>query len=683
RVFELDGYQDNSQLAINSPTDHFFEALADDQQIRFQWETNLTDPDLLDSLHYGYAVYRLSEETGFSEQEILALPERLYSDFVSDFISFDAPFEEEGPYRENFVDFSLDSLTKGETYLFVVHAMSTTQDPKSIVFENSYAFRVFYYEKSGLVREPEFVQMDSVLYADPSGKVSISWEEVGIPDNETANHDLVYRLRVLDLTASVDDTPGRDLAYFQEQYLTSHVAREETHELFRKDDIPQSTTSWTLNETDIDSARSFNPYQTELVAPGGWVEGRQYMLWLEVTDRAGNLRFAKSGQDTSYAEPFVFTYSRQAIADACAADCYYQEAISEVAAANPLNFSTLKIGKFSIEDVKYNSASTTTVSGEGVIQVGLLNDAKVEVEFSGVKVNSNGRIYDGVVKAKQGSSSDFSLAQLNQDLSAGSQIDEASAEAVHTYILNDNNVSALATGQKVSLPIGLDQSLNGYRFAVGFTEMSFRPDQAICNTMVVLDLPTLGEGQYIALGATDLCISEAGFASEYVLNLMSDLQIQADGDEVFTIKGSNADAATIKKEATYLAVNCEGIESFAIRGSVDLPQSMLVREDSIGGVDLSEKVKAHFDFQVDKATQSDSLYDVYHDNYDTGLHWIAELDIDPFQIKGVSGWGFAIENAYLDMSDLANPSNLHHNHWLPRRALLRGCAWSPGWPSRS
>ncbi|MEL6843919.1 MAG: hypothetical protein AAFP02_11980, partial [Bacteroidota bacterium] len=352
------------------------------------------------------------------------------------------------------------------------------------------------------------------------------------------------------------------------------------------------------------------------------------------------------------------TYSRQAIADACAADCYYQEAISEVAAANPLNFSTLKIGKFSIEDVKYNSASTTTVSGEGVIQVGLLNDAKVEVEFSGVKVNSNGRIYDGVVKAKQGSSSDFSLAQLNQDLSAGSQIDEASAEAVHTYILNDNNVSALATGQKVSLPIGLDQSLNGYRFAVGFTEMSFRPDQAICNTMVVLDLPTLGEGQYIALGATDLCISEAGFASEYVLNLMSDLQIQADGDEVFTIKGSNADAATIKKEATYLAVNCEGIESFAIRGSVDLPQSMLVREDSIGGVDLSEKVKAHFDFQVDKATQSDSLYDVYHDNYDTGLHWIAELDIDPFQIKGVSGWGFAIENAYLDMSDLANPDSM-------------------------
>ncbi|MEL6593234.1 MAG: hypothetical protein AAFQ68_24265, partial [Bacteroidota bacterium] len=445
RVFELDGYQDNSSLSITSPSDHFFEALADDQQIRFQWEVSLTDPDLVDSLHYGYAVYRLSEETGFTEQEILALPARLYSDFVSDFISFDAPFEEEGPYRENFVDFSLDSLTKGETYLFVVHAMSTTQDPKSIVFENSYAFRVFYYEKSGLVREPEFVQMDSVLYADPSGKVSISWEEVGIPDNETANHDLVYRLRVLDLTASVDDTPGRDLAYFQEQYLTSHVAREETHELFRKDDIPQSTKSWTLNETDIDSARSFNPYQTELVAPGGWVEGRQYMLWLEVIDRAGNLRFAKSGQDTSYAEPFVFTYSRQAIADACAADCYYQEAISEVAAANPLNFSTLKIGKFSIEDVKYNSASTTTVSGEGVIQVGLLNDAKVEVEFSGVKVNSNGRIYDGVVKAKQGSSSDFSLAQLNQDLSAGSQIDEASAEAVHTYILNDNNVSALAT----------------------------------------------------------------------------------------------------------------------------------------------------------------------------------------------------------------------------------------------
>jgi hypothetical protein len=655
RVFTLHGHQANSHFAMTAPVDHFYEAMQEDGTATFSWETELPDPALADSLYYGYAVIKLNESTGFTEAEIAHLPNLRYTEFFTQITHWEVPIEELGPYNETSVEIPLDSLDPGESYLFLTRLFVTARGEEVLVPDQREDFRVFHYEKSGLAREPEFAEQDSLQYASSDGNLTFNWEAVGLPAS-AGNHEARYTFHLVDLTATAQSLAGYDAAQVRQEYFLNPAIREWGLETYTRTDLPASQTSLSVHSTEVDSA--VDAFSGEVYAAGGFIADHQYLAWLEVEDLQGNLRFSKTEGDTSRSEPFVFSYSRGALAEACEADCYYTETISTLPASNPLQFNTLQIGNFTIEDVKYTSGATAAVSGEGVIEVNFLNGLKVEVEFSGVKVNEHGRIFQGAVKAKTESNTAFDLAQVNQSLTDATQIGESTAATAHDYLLNVNNVSGLASGQQVSLPIGLDQSIQGYHFALGFTAMSFEPDQASCNLMVVLDLSTLGEGKHIALGATELCLSAGGFASEYVLNLMADLHIQADGDQLFTLKGSSADAETVKAEATYLAVNCEGIESFAIRGEVALPTAVVLPEDEAGDLISDEKVKAHFALEVDKATAQDSLMDAYGDTYDTGLQWIAAVEIDPFQIKGLKGWGFQVEEAYLDLSDLANPDSM-------------------------
>jgi hypothetical protein len=457
-----------------------------------------------------------------------------------------------------------------------------------------------------------------------NNKLAFEWE-VAVPET-LADDSVKYNLGVYDLSASGLSTSEIEAVTSVDDLLAS----------------PKYNSQHYVFTTEPDELITEKEYEIEASA---LTSGNSYLLVLiPISTESPQLVFKNNGA----VRHFVFSDEEAE----CMEDCYYTETISERETYHMLSHSTIQVGHFEMTDLNYTSTSQSSGSGTGVIEVDFLMGAKVEVEFTDIKVNNEGRMYSGTVKAK-GNATGFDLARLNTGIENGSEVEPETAEELYAFLLNDNNVSAMAFGQEVSMPLGLEQSIKGYHFVLGFTEMTFEKDKATANIIASLYLPTMGETNYIALGASDICMTPGGFAGEYMLHLADDLLIQHDGDWAFQLDGGTGEADSLRQQATYLEVDCQGIKGFAIRGRVDLPNTVVVQEDDEGSILTDELVTAAFAFQVERGGEADSL-----EQETKGMHWWAAVDMDPFQIKGLEGWGFEIDEAYLDMSDLANPREM-------------------------
>jgi TANFOR domain-containing protein len=310
---------------------------------------------------------------------------------------------------------------------------------------------------------------------------------------------------------------------------------------------------------------------------------------------------------------------------------------------------TLKIGKFTLQVQTLTSSSGTQFTGDGYVQIPFLNNVKIKVDFRNIQYNTAREIFSGTVTAKEDRG--FLSEEVNTRIGQVISMAGPEAEALNDF-LNDGEriVSAFTGAREIGMPIGIDREIDGNRYTIGIIDMEFTPENATMNAVMNLNFPQIGN-YLIAFGVKDLCFTPSGLGDEGRLYLARDWQLFQDGETTFVFKGAeSADTSA----SCYISWDCHGFLCARIQGEVTFPRTMLV-PDQEDGTPGSGNVKGSFSFKGCR-----------------GNNFMASITMDPFQIKGVDGWGWVASNAWLDFSDLENPPGFRLPDTYADTALLSG-----------
>lgn len=304
------------------------------------------------------------------------------------------------------------------------------------------------------------------------------------------------------------------------------------------------------------------------------------------------------------------------------------------------------------------SGSASSLTGEGTISMSFIR-APIMVQFSGIGVNTGDSVFSGEVTAKQAPGSPLSPTVANA-LGSALGLDTNQIRTIQTFASQSANlVSALTGAAPVGLPIGLDNTIDGEREVIGIIGMVFKPSDARLNAVMSFDIPDMGPGVGIGLGARDICFTPGGFGGDgkVTLYLATDLGYRNPGSWGFVFKApSSADSGT------YLQFDCHGFLELRLAADAEFPRDWLKPDPDDG----SSLAKAHFRCTIRKSGD-----------------WIASAGLDKCTITGADGFGLEVLEMSYDHSDIRNPTGIvfpsryvgvHDNTWQGfyiKRAALR------------
>lgn len=301
--------------------------------------------------------------------------------------------------------------------------------------------------------------------------------------------------------------------------------------------------------------------------------------------------------------------------------------------------SNLQIGLFTL-NVTQITWSGQTANGRGTIDVPYLR-APIKVAFNNIKVNAANKIYEGTVRAEYDNEGIIPSSLI----SAGSTITGISDEEMqnlNSFVSQSSRLVKAFTGSTpIGMPIGLDQIIEGRRYTIAIVALDFKPERAELNAMIALDFPELHG--WLGLGAKEICFHPNGLGGlgRAMLYLPIDKEYVWNDDLTIRLKGTrfSSDYTTISDSGTFVRWDCDGFVNLQVSGEIVFGNNLLV-EDLPDGQIGSEQIKAEFKTTVRK-----------HND------WIVGLTFNkPFQIVGAEGFGFEIQEAWWDFSDLSNPT---------------------------
>lgn len=300
--------------------------------------------------------------------------------------------------------------------------------------------------------------------------------------------------------------------------------------------------------------------------------------------------------------------------------------------------STVSIGMFEmrITEITWSGSSAT---GRGTIPVPFMH-APLKVRFSGLRINASNRVFDGDVTGEYDNAT-IIPGGISDGIARITSIDEGQATALNAFVNSAGRlVSQFTMDNPVGLPIGIDQEIDDKRVTIGIVGLRFTPETATLNAMVSLDFAELNG--WLSLGATNVCFHPDGIGGDGkgMLYLPLDKTIPF-GDSItlrFDKTEFNADYTAVTDSGTYVSWDCQGFKALNVDGAVVFGRDVLV-EDLESGEPGPAQIEAQFSCRIRRHGQ-----------------WMARLNFNhPFQIAGAPGWGFAVEEAWLDFADGQNP----------------------------
>jgi hypothetical protein len=183
---------------------------------------------------------------------------------------------------------------------------------------------------------------------------------------------------------------------------------------------------------------------------------------------------------------------------------------------------------------------------------------------------------------------------------------------------------------EIELPIGVVKSGGALDYTILIDRINFTTRGAMMEVFVSLVLPQSGDR--IAFNGKIPLTKEGGIAGIARVNLIGDHHTQISHSSLLTIKATNN---------TFVEFDCNGFKGVGLDAEVQFSQSLIVPEDKNGNEIKGERVTINF------TTYAQSLNDL-----------LIGVSIPPFQINGLKGVGFTVNQAFMDWSDLANPPGL-------------------------
>lgn len=261
----------------------------------------------------------------------------------------------------------------------------------------------------------------------------------------------------------------------------------------------------------------------------------------------------------------VFMYRTQ-----CEDNCIKSAPTNTTPATQPIAVgSVLTIGNFT---ARLTSVSGTpgNLSGEAIVNVDAFR-AGMMVEFRGIQVNSAMEVYSGQMTGKLAPSSPLPADQANL-LQSATRLTRAQVESMHGLASDATRlVSGFAGFAPMTLPIGIDRTIEGQRIVLGVMGMVFKPTDARMNVVLSFPMPYFGPDERIGFEARNLCFSNAGLGREFQIALYDDLGFNlGQGSWAFHFLAShNGDPGT------YAQFGCNGFEHIRVKGQLKFSRNCI------------------------------------------------------------------------------------------------------------
>lgn len=237
------------------------------------------------------------------------------------------------------------------------------------------------------------------------------------------------------------------------------------------------------------------------------------------------------------------------------------------------------------------------------------------------------------------------------------EIDNDSAQYYHDkanqlldLVKRDNRfIDKLDSAAIISLPVGIKTELGGLEYIILIEEVIFRPNGAFFNALMSFESP---KGK-LAFRGRDIPFSFAGgLEGDVFLELVTPVPVKF---------GDGIDLVIKADGSTFVVWDCYGFKSMGISADIIFSRDLIVPEDANGNI-VEGNVACNF------TTEMTDWNDL-----------IVSMSIPAFQVAGIDGVGFLIEDAVLDFSDHNNfagmkfPEGYISTYFIPgNETLWRG-----------
>lgn len=304
---------------------------------------------------------------------------------------------------------------------------------------------------------------------------------------------------------------------------------------------------------------------------------------------------------------------------------------------------TVHVGLFEMRITEIQWAGSSA-NGKGTIVVPFMH-APLRVAFNGIHINGGMRMYDGVVKGDYDNADVIPPAWI-QGSAMAAGFNAQDAEAIENYVNAEGRlVSQMTMGNPMGLPIAMDSPTPDGNAFIGILALKFTDTLATLNAAMSFPLPE--QGFNIGLGAMDIPFHPNGPGcgnDQAVLYMVDDIKVNFSADhDSLVIKAArfaHNDFTSVTDSGTFVAWDCQGFRALTISGEVRFSKDHLV-EDLPNGDDGPAKITGAFMAR-------------------TGRHgFLARIDFNkPFHLKGGKGWGFDVQEAWIDQASYTNPPGI-------------------------
>ncbi len=190
--------------------------------------------------------------------------------------------------------------------------------------------------------------------------------------------------------------------------------------------------------------------------------------------------------------------------------------------------------------------------------------------------------------------------------------------------------------------MGISRVVGNTEFVIAIGAITFTPVAAHMDVYMGTEMPR--SGNWLSFQAQAVELFPEGFGGESNrLLLANDVPVRLSNSARLTLKGS--------EQRTFVEWDCQGFRQLGVQGEVEFcpgvirpakkPEPSTADKSASPDADETETVKARFE-----TTFTD--WDEF----------IVAISLDPFEVRGLNGFVFEVNQAYLDFSDVQNPAGM-------------------------
>lgn len=178
------------------------------------------------------------------------------------------------------------------------------------------------------------------------------------------------------------------------------------------------------------------------------------------------------------------------------------------------------------------------------------------------------------------------------------------------------------------------KSEEGEEFIIAVNELVLTPGGSYLNATSAIEVPFTGSS--FGFKGEHISIEPGGIKNDELA------RIELDGDHSVRLNNNVKITLTGSQGNSFVEFDCNGVSSIGFQGEFEFCRNLLIPENPDGSEAAeTERVKA--DFQTSFS------------NWD---NFLCQVNFTPFQIPNLSGFGFTVTNAWVDLSESANPSQV-------------------------